>query len=181
MLKVKAVVAAVLVTVSLGSIATPAYASDEASLPKRTVTKHTGDGVVVTETLDYAKSRYANIRAKAAADCPVGYLCMWEDAHAGGQAVMWNDVKGNHENDFTNVMSPGQPYGPNRWGVLSMDFNDQMSSWMNRTSRTWYWYFGANGTWERHQMGWSGDRWINVLDNENDHASSVYSWLGQIS
>jgi len=49
-------------------------------------------------------------------------------------------------------------------------FNDQMSSWENRSGRRYCWYFNVGPAGERHTM--PNGQVINVLPRENDRASA---------
>ncbi|WP_344880699.1 peptidase inhibitor family I36 protein [Allokutzneria multivorans] len=148
--------------------AVPAQASEEASLPTRTVTKYYGDGKVTTSTEpDYAKAKSAALQAKAAFSCPVDFLCMYQHENGGGAAFILEDPGSgrNGHDDFSKV----------RCDSCGGSFNDQMSSFVNKTSKTWYWYFDKDGYGEQHNMNWT-DKPFNLVPREHDKASSVYSW-----
>ncbi|WP_435260560.1 peptidase inhibitor family I36 protein [Streptomyces sp. 1222.5] len=87
------------------------------------------------------------------ANCPSGYICMYRDINFGGGG--YGVREGRDLNDFRGI-----------------DFNDQMTSWVNATNSNYCWYPDIN---------WSGPvRFMlrgtsaNVdLNRDNDIASSL--------
>ncbi|SDM27910.1 peptidase inhibitor family I36 protein [Allokutzneria albata] len=146
--------------------AAPAQAAEEAGLPSRTITTHHADGkVTAVKELDYAKARSAALKVKAAASCPDGWICLYEHENGGGNAIAFEGHPSGH-NDFSRISCPSCHGGT---------FNDQMSSFVNKTGRTWWWYFDAHGHGERHNMN-RADTPFNLARHEQDKASSIYSW-----
>ncbi|RZQ63807.1 peptidase inhibitor family I36 protein [Amycolatopsis suaedae] len=163
------------------ALASPAQASDEASLPTVTLTifDDSGKAEVLTSP-DYARSSVSSVRAKAADRCPAEVICLFEMHNAGGYGNGFRTSNPRSGvDDFTTIPVPEggtRPYGPGRFGT-SWNFNDHMSSWVNNSPYVWHWYFGSHGTYEWHPMErFGGEVVVNLPDHENDHASSIYNY-----
>lgn len=163
------------------AVATPAQASDEDTLPMVTMTvfDESAKVVEVRHTPDFARSRIASVRAKSADRCLAGEICLFEMHDAGGYGNAFTATGPRASiHDFTTIgVPPGgtRPYGPGRFGT-SWNFNDHMSSWVNKSPYVWHWYFGGYGKFEWHPMERFGAAVVNLPDNENDHASSLYNY-----
>ena len=167
--KVVTVGAAVLCALS---VAAPAQA-EEAGLPMRVGTLTDADGTVTTvESPDYGLASNALLRAKARDACKDGWLCVFEHPGTTGNWFAWRGDRTWHD-DFSRIECV--TCGPNKYGKRGT-FNDQMSSFVNNTGRTWWWYFDANGRGERHNMNPTPKSGFDLPLNEADEASSIYSW-----
>ncbi|SHG23376.1 peptidase inhibitor family I36 protein [Streptoalloteichus hindustanus] len=127
-------------------------------------------GVVVASAValagpDYAKSRHPAVRAMAGFACHDGELCLYQDW--GGQGFMLVLRVGQHVNDLATIKCRGCRGGT---------FDNQMTSFINKTDRVWYWYYNARGTGSQRPMGQTGNQPYNISGPDNDQASSVYWW-----
>lgn len=96
-------------------------------------------------------SQEGGVSITAYSDCPSGWFCAWEHANAGGRMVRFQTGSAD---------------------LRGQNFNDQISSVYNRTSRIWCTYTDANsgGTPWRVSVGWRG----NVPAHMNDRISSLH-------
>ncbi len=87
------------------------------------------------------------------ADCPSGWLCLWDSASFTGRMLRWS--------------SPGT-----RDDLSAYGFNDQMTSWANKTNYDARWFYDAGfaGTARCMQPLTSLS---NVGTTDNDKASSI--------
>ncbi|WP_409180822.1 peptidase inhibitor family I36 protein [Amycolatopsis sp. VS8301801F10] len=85
--------------------------------------------------------------------CDKGYLCLYEHAGGRGRHLQFKDRK---------VVQNLTSYG----------FNDQMSSWRNRTAHDAFWYYDINGKGTTRRMPAGASQ--ASLGADNDKASSIY-------
>jgi hypothetical protein len=97
--------------------------------------------------------------------CPAGFACLYQNTNRGPfrvavqSGIGIGNLKGVRCSTCTN-------------GTHGNDgtFNDQMSSWENRSGRRYCWWFHAGPSGEVHTM--SNGLIVNVLSRENDQASA---------
>ncbi len=94
-----------------------------------------------------------NLTPQAYTDCPAGWLCLWHDEGYLGRMLEFQSV--GYWQNLTD-------YG----------FNDQMSSWRNRTSHDAEWSYDINGGGTTRCMA-SGASAKYVGDGDNDQASAI--------
>ncbi|MFJ8763022.1 peptidase inhibitor family I36 protein [Streptomyces cyaneofuscatus] len=87
------------------------------------------------------------------ANCPTGFLCLYRDVGYSGGGVAVNS--GRALNDFR-----------------ALDFNDEMSSWINETAARYCWYPDINYSGTRFAMRAATTSEAVNLEN-NDTASSA--------
>lgn len=86
-------------------------------------------------------------------DCPSNWLCLWADASYTGRMLRWSD--------------PGT-----RDDLSAYGFNDQMTSWANKTNYDGRWFYNAGFTGTTRCMQPHSSA-INVGSTDNDKASSI--------
>ncbi|WP_435271468.1 peptidase inhibitor family I36 protein [Streptomyces sp. 1222.5] len=93
------------------------------------------------------------LRLAEEGSCPTGYLCLYRDAELGGGG--YGIREGRDLNDFRGI-----------------NFNDDMSSWVNAASTDYCWYPDINFSGAARTM--QPDSWDTVnLIEDNDIASSI--------
>lgn len=157
----------------------PATSSDETGLPSEQPASQSDEStnpsnVAVQRDGQSHRVFVAAIQANAGTACPGGFVCLYQNSDRGGAFIAV--PAGGFVNNFrTDTACPGCTNG-----IHGNDgtFNDQMSSWENRTGRRYCWYFNAGpegvlpaGTGEVHTMGTGVIQ--NVLARENDQASAL--------
>lgn len=90
---------------------------------------------------------------RATTDCPSDYVCMYRDSNLGGGGYGVRD--GFDLNDFRGI-----------------DFNDQLSSWVNYTDDRYCWYSDLNFTGSVQSLD-AGDVATSLSPQHNDTASAL--------
>jgi hypothetical protein len=100
--------------------------------------------------------------------CPTPYVCLYQNGNRAGFGVGFRAGVG-----FSNLQGISCAGCSNGLHGNDGTFNDQMSSWENRSGRQYCWYFDANFSTRNifHHMG-NGDI-HNTSADENDRASSI--------
>jgi len=121
--------------------------------------------VIITSTSGAVASGTSDAVANATS-CPAGYVCLFQNSNRGGYGYGVRSGYGTR-----NLLSVRCPSCTN--GIHGNDgtFNDQMTSWENRSGRRYCWWFDVGPGGERHPMN-NGLR-VNVLARENDQASAL--------
>jgi len=97
--------------------------------------------------------------------CPTGFACLFQNSNRGGFGYGLRSGFGNR-----NLLSVRCGSCTNGIHGNNGTFNDQMSSWENRSGRRYCWYFDVGPSGETHPM--ANGQLINVLPRENDRASA---------
>jgi len=97
--------------------------------------------------------------------CPTGLACLYQNSNRGPR--LWGT-----NGQFPNLLQQACPECTNGTHGNNGTFNDQMSSWENRSGRRYCWYVNANFILPVHTMA-NGVPPQNVLPSENDTASSM--------
>jgi len=100
----------------------------------------------------------------AAVACPSGLACLYQNSNRGPR--MWGT-----NGQFPNLRLKACPECTNGTHGNDGTFNDQMTSWENRSGKPYCWYVNANFGPPAHTM--RNGVIQNVLPAENDTASSM--------
>ena len=102
--------------------------------------------------------------AEPNAACPSGFACLYQNINRGGFRVAVQSGIGLTNLNIRCSTCTNGIHGNNG------TFNDQMSSWENKSGRRYCWWFNAGPSGEVHTM--SSGSTVNVLARENDQASA---------
>jgi Peptidase inhibitor family I36 len=153
----------------------PATAASEASKPAIWVVQGAETAASPSTPTGWASVQAAGAPAGAvifrqdvgvnAPPCPTGFACLFQNSNRGGFGYGLRSGVGNR-----NLLSVSCSSCTNGIHGNNGTFNDQMSSWENRSGRRYCWYFDVGPSGETHPM--ANGQLINVLARENDRASA---------
>ena len=100
-------------------------------------------------------------------DCVAGYACVYQNGSGGGAVL--EIQAGTRVSNLQNIACP--PCTNSEHPAQDGTFNDQMTSWHNRSGQEYCWFVNKDYGGTKHTM--PAGQQINVYPNENDEASSL--------
>ncbi|WP_168200605.1 peptidase inhibitor family I36 protein [Allokutzneria sp. NRRL B-24872] len=104
--------------------------------------------------------------AEATVPCSDGWICLYEHRDGRGASIAFHERSAGSD-DLSKIPCP-ECQGGGTW-------DDRMSSYVNKTSRTWWAYDTAHGIGERHNLN-PVDIVVNLGSRDEDQVSAIYPW-----